>query len=104
MPEFGCAPGLALDLTTTDPDGNPWDFSQKKQRDKAEALLDTERPALLIGSPMCTQFSQWLNISAAKRDLSYKPRRSINESLEALRHAYDREQALKERGEDGGAT
>ena len=61
--------------------------------------------------PMMTRFiadqlstAHWFDISAAKRDLSYKPRRSINESLEALRHAYDREQALKERGEDGGAT
>jgi 2-alkyl-3-oxoalkanoate reductase len=53
--------------------------------------------------PMMTRFiadqlstAHWFDITAAQRDLSYKPQRSINEALEALRHAYEREQALKE--------
>ena len=67
-PHYGCVPGLALDLTTTDDEGNPWDFSHEHMRDKADKLLDEERPLFLIGSPMCTAFSRLLALSAAKRD------------------------------------
>ena len=57
-PRYGCSPGLAMDLTTNDDEGNPWDFSLPHMRDKAERLLDLERPLFLIGSPMCTAFSR----------------------------------------------
>ena len=56
-PRFGIAPGLALDLTTTDSEGQPWDFSDPAQRAKAEKLIEEENPTLLIGTPMCTAFS-----------------------------------------------
>ena len=35
---------------------------------KAERLLEEQRPALLIGSPMCTPFSNLQNLNKAKRD------------------------------------
>ena len=66
--KYGCIPGLALDLTTTDDNGEPWDFSQQHMRDKADKLIDLERPMFLIGSPMCTAFSRLLAISASKRN------------------------------------
>ena len=44
----------------------------------------------------------WFDITAAKRDLKYEPQRSIQEALEALREAHERE-TLRERGRDGGA-
>ena len=60
-------PGLALDLTVNDPDdGMPWDFSLKSKRTKARELLQHSRPVLLIGSPMCTAFSTWQRLNAAK--------------------------------------
>jgi len=60
-------PGFAFDLTTNDPDdGMPWDFGIESKRDKARALLREQKPYLLIGSPMCTAFSQWQRLNAAK--------------------------------------
>ena len=60
-------PGAALDLTYDD-EGNTWDFSIASQRRKAEGLLEQQRPMLLIGSPMCTPFSNIQNFNKARRD------------------------------------
>jgi hypothetical protein len=60
-------PGFALDLTVTDPhDGRPWDFSLPEKRDRAKTILKQQRPYCLIGSPMCTKFSTWQALNAAK--------------------------------------
>ena len=56
--KYGIEPGVALDLTTTDEIGKAWDFNDPRQRRRAEQLLDEQQPLLLIGSPMCTAFSQ----------------------------------------------
>ena len=67
-PRLGCIPGLALDITTTDDEGNQWNFDDPKMRAKAETLLDAQKPAILIGSPMCTPFSNLQNLNNPKRD------------------------------------
>jgi hypothetical protein len=52
-------PGMSLDLTTVDPDdGKPWDFNVAEKRDKAEAMIEKGSAMLLVGSPMCSAFSQ----------------------------------------------
>ena len=57
-PACACAPGVALDLTTNDPqDNRPWDFSILSKRERARRLLDHQKPMCLIGSPPCTRFS-----------------------------------------------
>ena len=51
-----------MDLTTTDENGMPWDFSKIEQRNKAMRRWHEERPLFIIGTPMCTAFSilqQW---------------------------------------------
>ena len=54
---YGCAPGLAFDLTTVDTDdGQPWDLSRPDRRAKAERMLDEQKPDVLIGSPFCSRF------------------------------------------------
>ena len=63
LPELKLMPGFALDLTTADTDGQLWDFDSKVMRDRAMAKLKSERPLLLIGSPMCTAFSTWQRIN-----------------------------------------
>ena len=68
FPRIGILPGTAFDLTSNDSEGNPWDFSIPSQRRKAEAQIEKEKPVLLIGSPMCTPFSNIQNINRAKRD------------------------------------
>ena len=82
MPSYGIAPGLALDLTVPDENGEPWDFSRPSMRAKAERLLDEQAPLLLIGTPMCTAFSTWQYINNKKRD----PRIVAAERKSGLQH------------------
>ena len=42
LKQLGIDPGAALDLTTVDELGRPWDFSKKEMQHKAEALLDEQ--------------------------------------------------------------
>ena len=78
LTKYGCAPGLAFDITTCDEHGVPWDFSLPERRAEAERRIDAERPTLLIGSPMCTAFSNWQKINDRKR-----PRGVVLEEKEA---------------------
>ena len=64
--KYGIEPGVALDLTTSDDQGRPWDFSDPRARQRAKELFEQERPLLLIGSPMCTAFSRLQAINRAK--------------------------------------
>ena len=51
---MGLNVGWALGLTTTDENGQYWNFDCVNMRNKATRLLLREKPMLLIGSPMCT--------------------------------------------------
>jgi len=76
-------PGLALDLTCTDPDdGQPWNFDVKEKRDKARQLLRQQKPLFLIGSPACTRWCSWQALNDAGRD----PGLIRREKLRALVH------------------
>ena len=55
-----------MDLTTCDEEGNPWDFTKKHMRDKAERLLGETEPDLLVGSPPCTWWSAWQRLNHSK--------------------------------------
>ena len=68
--EMGFRAGWALDLTTCDKDGRPWDFDQLEVRSRAAHRVMTDKPTLLIGRPMCTVFSQMNNINYPKMDPS----------------------------------
>ena len=68
LPELGCVPGFALDLTTVDAQGRPWDFDDADTRMRARAMVEQEKPLLLVGSPMCRAYSAWQRLNAAKRD------------------------------------
>lgn len=61
------APAFALDLTAVDPaDNKPWDFSHNGKRDAARMLQREQRPILLVGSSMCTEFSTWQYLNFSK--------------------------------------
>lgn len=68
FPELRCVPGFAMDRTTNDEHGRPWDFDDARQRRRARELLEAQRPMLLVGSPMCTAFSAWQHTNNKKRD------------------------------------
>ena len=68
MTDHGLIPGLALDLTTNDPDdGSPWNFDLPEKREKALKLLRTQKPLFVIGSPMCTRWCSWQRLNDLKR-------------------------------------
>ena len=70
LPELRCVPGFALDLTTVDESGRPWDFDIADNRKRAREMVLSQKPMLLIGSPMCTAFSALQNLNRNKRDPS----------------------------------
>ena len=56
--KMGLIPGLAMDLTTCDEHGNPWDFNVSAMRSKAKSIVKNKAALLLIVSPMCSAFSR----------------------------------------------
>ena len=68
-PEYGRLPGSAYDIETNDELGQPWDFDKVKQRNKCMRQILKQKPAFLVGSPMCTAFSILQGLNRAKMDL-----------------------------------
>jgi hypothetical protein len=66
LPNGGLYPGVAMDLTTNDDTGRPWDFDDAAQRQKARERLRADQPLVLIGSPMCTAFCRLQSINFSK--------------------------------------
>ena len=64
MPSCEIMPGFALDLTTVDAQGIPWNFDLPERRAVARRLVEEQEPMFLIGSPMCTAFSSWQRLNA----------------------------------------
>ena len=60
--KFVLLAGGAMDLTTG------WDFSKPGDRDVARTYVRQNKPLLLIGSPMCTPFSNIQNLNKDRRD------------------------------------
>ena len=83
FPPLGMEAGAALDITTCDERGVPWDFTKKEMEEKAEKLLDETKPDLPVGSPMCTKFSSWRRISHRS---AKDPFRFAKERAEAVKH------------------
>ena len=68
LPHGDLIPGSAMDITTVDEQGNPWDFDNHEQRAKARKRVEEEKPTILIGSPMCTAFSLLQQVNYAKME------------------------------------
>ena len=66
MPEFGVIPGLALDMSVKDAEGEYWNFTRYDHRKEARRLRAEQRPLFLIGPPPCTEVSSWQALNAAK--------------------------------------
>ena len=71
-----------MDITVNQGDGTPWDFDIKANREKARALLEEQKPALLIGSVVCTAFSQIQAANVSRRD----PQVIAKERVRAMAH------------------
>ena len=68
MSNHGLMPGLAMDITVLDDEGEPWDFNLEKKKTKALAKIREEKPLFLIGSPVCTAWCSWQALNATRRD------------------------------------
>ena len=66
--EYVLSPDMAYDIETKDDLGNPWDFDKPEQRNKCINEILTQKPAFLIGSPMCTAFSILQGLNRSKMD------------------------------------
>ena len=81
LPSLGWVPGFAMDLTTVDENDRAWDFDDPEQRRRAKERVESERPMLLIGSPMCTDWS-----SMGFKWHHMKPEEKTRRMTEARRH------------------
>ena len=52
--KMGLRAGWSLDISTHGKDGRAWDFNIPEMRNRAARMVLTDKPVLLIGSPMCT--------------------------------------------------
>ncbi len=64
--EFGLKAGFSLDLTNTDEQGTPWDFSKAERRNAAIRKVIEEQPLFVVGSPMCDPWSIMQNANKHK--------------------------------------
>ena len=80
--KMGLKPGLALDLTTKDEHGNPWDFNVEAMRIKAKKIVKNKAALLLMVSPMCSAFSRLQHFNTSK--LSDDKKRQLWE--DGMRH------------------
>ena len=58
--------GWSLDLTTNDETGTPWDFNDARMRNKAIRKFIADKLLVLIGSPMCTEYSTMNRINNSR--------------------------------------
>ncbi len=83
---LGMVPGFALDLTTKDEKGEPWDFSKPEKRYKAMQWVKQKTALLLIVSPMCGPLSQ-LQAANYKRMSDEEVKQNISQGMEHLKFA-----------------
>ncbi len=70
--QWGLKGSWSPDLTATDSDGKAWNFSSSLMRNRAINKINTDKPLLIIGGPMCKGWStmmsiNWSNMTAEKQ-------------------------------------
>ena len=77
---YGLNAAWALDLITIVETGRAWDFDCIHMKNKATRKLLEDKPMLLIGSPMCTEFCSWMYINHLKM-----PKKVVHERMRKAR-------------------
>ena len=49
----------AMDLRTTKPNGEPWNFCKREDRSSAREMIERKNPDWILGAPPCTAFAIW---------------------------------------------
>ena len=92
---WGLKGGWSLDLTTKDRDGKRWDFSKREMRRRAIEKIKADKPLLIIGSPMCTDWStmmfmNWPRMTQEEKDRRMREARShLRFCVKIYRHQAD---------------
>ena len=86
--KVGLKSGSALDLTTMDEEGKPWDFNLASQRAKAVKLLEAEKPLMLVACPMCGPFSS-LNYWNYQKSDEQTVRQKLEKALTHLKFSLE---------------
>ena len=74
-----------MDLTQIYPeDGEPWDFTKPRVRDKAIQRVKREKPFVLVGCPPRTAMSILFNSNKSRMDPE-KRKKAIREAIVHLR-------------------
>ena len=84
--KLGYRGGLAMDITTVDNEGRPWDLSKPEVQHRAMEQLSATRPEVLVVSPPCTWFSSLQAWNITKMD-EQKVRAGLTEAMEHLAFA-----------------
>ena len=72
-----------MDIATNDEDGNPWGFTKEEPKRKAvQTFIETE-PDLVVGSPLCRDYSPWQRLNVAK---SSEPEKFAERKKESDEH------------------
>ena len=83
---MGLKPAWALDLTTVDDEGKPWDFSLADQRRKAMRKLKEDKPLMLVACPMCAPFSTINELNYANMEES-EIRKKLHDAMLHMKFA-----------------
>ena len=83
---MGLKPAWAMDLTTVDDEGKPWDFSRADQRRKALRKLKEDKPLMLVACPMCGPFSTINELNYANMKES-EIRKKLHEAMLHMKFA-----------------
>ena len=97
LPTADVLPGFALDLTTVNERGEHLDFTQAAKRKEALEKIETEKPYIVIGSPICTPWSSLQNLSEPRRDPAAVERERVEAEVH-LRFVCDTYKAQYEAG------
>ena len=86
--KMGLIPGLAMDLTTHDEYGNPWNFNSEVMRAKAKKIVKSKAALLLVVSPMCAAFSRLQTFNAKRMGIE-KMKEMLEYGVKHLTFALD---------------
>ena len=67
LPGIGLVAGFAFDITNANDKGEPWNFDLEEKRNEAIAIVEEQKPMILIGSPICTPYTTLQALSKHKR-------------------------------------
>ena len=82
--QWGLTGGWGLDFETEDSDGKLLNFSKSTTGARTMKNINRDKPLLIVGSPMCIDWSAMMNVNWPRMSAEEKARR-MHEALKHLR-------------------